>query len=443
MTVGTITLLRNKRDEVREAIRQVNPAEYSDTTYGSESEYSIKGIIAGVEALMTDVSALTKSPNKFLQNSSYSERDQLHKNMVNLNNYIVKRDFSSTASVIDAIKPIIRGFNVRTSTERESEFIDSINELQKQSVEFTSALNEVGESKAVIKNLLIEVQELHEQLTAKQKAIQEQESQIEELLSEVEVMRDSSSSLLNTDKTRSEEISELLSDSKSHAEVIETFSKKVSQRETQLEDQAVKTDEYKKQLVDFEQEHQAHLDKAQELIESAKKALEFKTAEGLSAAFATKYSEAKEAKSGWWLAGAAVSIVTAVVIGVWIAGWSADISNGQIIGRLTLIPILLIAAWFCAGQYVKQRNIIEDYAYKTVLAKSLVGFSEQLSDNSKKGEEYSLYIQSVLSQIHNDPLGRHKKEASKNVEDFNPKNIIDSFEDLKQSIEKLIKQGNK
>jgi hypothetical protein len=29
-------------------------------------------------------------------------------------------------------------------------------------------------------------------------------------------------------------------------------------------------------------------------------------------------------------------------------------------------------AWFCAGQYTKLRNIAEDYAYKTMLAQSII-----------------------------------------------------------------------
>ena len=74
--------------------------------------------------------------------------------------------------------------------------------------------------------------------------------------------------------------------------------------------------------------------------------------------------------------------------------------------------ILIAAAWFCAGQYVKQRNIAEDYAYKAALAKSMVGFSEQLSTESDKGAEYSYFIRSVLSEMLNDPLRKHSQKTS-------------------------------
>ena len=39
--------------------------------YGSENEYSFKGIIGGIDCLLTDISTLTKAPNKFIALSTY------------------------------------------------------------------------------------------------------------------------------------------------------------------------------------------------------------------------------------------------------------------------------------------------------------------------------------------------------------------------------------
>ncbi|MEG0725835.1 MAG: hypothetical protein RR485_07325, partial [Mucinivorans sp.] len=100
-------------------------------------------------------------------------------------------------------------------------------------------------------------------------------------------------------------------------------------------------------------------------------------------------------------------------LGIWIVlGWgidkTAEINIPAMIGRLSMIPFTLLGALFCARQYVKQKNIIEDYAYKTVLSKSIVAFSEELRMKDEKG--YTEYISTVLKEIHQDPLRKRDKE---------------------------------
>jgi len=132
---------------------------------------------------------------------------------------------------------------------------------------------------------------------------------------------------------------------------------------------------------------------------------------------------------GWWIIGALLFVVTAILLGVWVA---FDKTNDLhlIIGRIALIPLPIIAAIFCANQYVKQKNIIEDYAYKMVLAKSIVGFSEQLKkDPSQDKGEYIHYIKVALEEIHKDPLRkRERKQTETKIENFTVKEILDVAE---------------
>src|SRR5690606_5033042 len=131
----------------------------------------------------------------------------------------------------------------------------------------------------------------------------------------------------------------------------------------------------------------------------------------------------------WWIGAAGLFVSMAIGVGVWIV-WEKNLSLETIIGRLSLLPILLGASWFCAGQYIKLRNLAEDYAYKSVLAKSVVGFSEQLSNTSAKNEEYSHYIKSVLYEIHNDPLGRRKSSDSGNAGAVENSELIEKLSSL-------------
>ncbi|CAM4071752.1 hypothetical protein [Flavobacterium weaverense] len=129
--------------------------------------------------------------------------------------------------------------------------------------------------------------------------------------------------------------------------------------------------------------------------------------------------------------GAFLFIIIGISLGVWML---TDLTDKLhiIIGRIALIPFPIIGAIFCANQYVKQKNIIEDYAYKMVLAKSIVGFSEQLKkDSSEDKGEYIHYMKVALEEIHKDPLRRrnqNQKLPENKIENFSIKDIVEMAE---------------
>lgn len=412
--ITTIVQLRGFRDSIRESIKQIKAADYGDLKYGQEQEYTAKGLIGCVNALVTDLAALLKNPSRFIQLTNYSDRQTIANHFANLNSYVTSKDLTSIATTVDQIKVTMRSFGVRHSIERKEEFLAHVDDMQRKCIELTSYLDELNTIKEKSESLSSEIDQKHEEISSAQTNLVTKTEEIDSLLDQVDDMRKSAKSLLAADEDNSDEIKELLNESKSHKELIDTFAKRIESREAQLDNQEEKTKGYLASLADYSNQQDLHLSKAKELIESAKLALEYKTAEGLSAAFATKYKELKDEKSSYfWIGAAAVFIAVAIGVGVWIV-WEKNLSLETIIGRLSLLPILLGATWFCAGQYIKLRNLAEDYAYKSVLAKSMVGFSEQLSNTSAKNEEYSHYIKSVLYEMHNDPLGRRKNGSSSN-----------------------------
>jgi hypothetical protein len=107
---------------------------------------------------------------------------------------------------------------------------------------------------------------------------------------------------------------------------------------------------------------------------------------------------------------------------IWLLWWN-KVDIGVIIWRIALLPITIAGAIFSANQYVKQRNLIEDYAYKLVLTKSIVGFSEELLKVKDTNKWYQEYITKVLNELLQDPL-RNKKD--------NKKDIMVSWKELKE-----------
>ena len=281
-------------------------------------------------------------------------------------------------------------------------------------------------------------------LTEKLEAITKNFEDLKEIIEEVEEVK--TEIVLNSDKlelinenlvkvngtaeTYLEEIKESLSESKNNEKLISAFAQKIQERDNRLGELQQLTEENKQKLNDYNVERIKILDDAKELIESAKQALNYKTAEGISESFQTQLKDARK----WyfsvsWILGAAIFIITAILLGVWVA---FDKTNDLhlIIGRIALIPLPIIAAIFCANQYVKQKNLIEDYAYKMVLAKSIVGFSEQLKkDPSQDKGEYIHYMKVALEEIHKDPLRkRDQKSVENKIENFSIKEILEVAE---------------
>lgn len=85
-----------------------------------------------------------------------------------------------------------------------------------------------------------------------------------------------------------------------------------------------------------------------------------------------------------------------------------------IISRLIVSPLFLIGAWFCANQYIKQKNIVEDYGYKKVLALSLLSIKSEIEKTG--AENTTEFIKALQKEILKSPLDslnskHHMKEA--------------------------------
>ena len=187
---------------------------------------------------------------------------------------------------------------------------------------------------------------------------------------------------------------------------IETFSRNI--------------DEYKNRISSLESRAKAIVEKEKtisELIRSAEQALNLKSAEGISAAFASQYEKASCRKIAiFWLSASSLFVIAAIGITIWLVLGDCNIESNfgisAIIARIVAVAITVTAATFCAKQYVKQKNIAEDHAYKAVLSKSIIAFTDKLKE--KSGDNSNIvaeYLQQVLAEIHQDPLRqRNAKE---------------------------------
>jgi hypothetical protein len=433
--LGTIEGIKTLRDEIRLKIKDLST--YSKENYGKENEYSHKGIVGGLQSLLTDISTLTKAKNKFIQISTFEERQNIYNYMVVIRDY-----FDTPSNYIDhfeSLKLILRSFGVRNFSDRQLEFDQECQNVLKLKIQFEEELKEVrkikskivAEEKKVLQNssyyeinsakILTEIEGLVEQKT---KLINES--------TQLQTVLQSSNNLEIEIREQARLVSESSTNIKSNEKLIDSFANKVHEKDnrlTELEQEIIKQ---QNKILEYENERAKILNEAKELIDSSKLALNYKTAEGISASFNTRFSEAS---SKWryypWLIGGSLSILAAIALGIVILYTTKG--TGMILGRISLIPLPIISAIFCAKQYTKQKNLIEDYAYKMVLAKAIVGFSEQLKKNgSDDNSEYVHYIKTSLEEIHKDPLRKRDREKKSN--ELNLDNIIEIAEKIKKLV---------
>ena len=435
METQSVKSIKEYRDKIKEKLTSFDSSQFNNTKFGNENEYNAKSIYLGLEAILVDVSYFVKSHNIFIQVSTFDERNEIASDLNYILSYI--QTPQSLFQYIDSLKVKLRKYNLRNNIERWELFQEVNKQLLEQSNEFKEALNFINEIKEEATNSNTSVSEKLAAITKKFEELEEKIEEVEEVKNEIVLNSDKLESINEnlikvngTAETYLEEIKESLSEAKNNEKLISAFAQKVQERDNRLGELQQLTEENKQKLNDYDTERIKILDNAKELIENVKTALNYKTAEGISESFQTQLDDARK----WyfsvsWILGAAIFIITAILLGVWVA---FDKTNDLhlIIGRIALIPLPIIAAIFCANQYVKQKNLIEDYAYKMVLAKSIVGFSEQLKkDPSEDKGEYIHYMKVALEEIHKDPLRKRDQKLVENkIENFSIKEILEVAE---------------
>ena len=420
METGTMTAIKATLDSIRQNLdgfRDYHKAQGTDMdtcTYGRENEYCLRGIIGGIKNILIDVSTLVRSHILFLKLSTYNERVELNQNLGNLNSYLASRRVGEIVNSLEWLKSRLRTYNLRSDKDRFVEFSDALDNLCKKSSDLEDSIKDVS-------NKLTEAEETYTKIQEKQteynEIIQELTDKKDEFVSEYDAFVSEVGDfkvLAEKAKTNEQTVADNLKQVEEDKEIFDEFVEKIEDREKVLEKQDAATKAYEKKLEEFDQDQQKKLNEVAGLIEKAMHALQYTTAAGMSAAFQEQYDKTNSVWSKrWWLIAAFGFLVVTLGIGAWIvAGWGIKGDQNtqlfSLIGRLSMVPFTILAAIFCANQYVKQKNLAEDYAYKAVLTKSIVAFSEELRKKDEKG--YSEYISTVLKEIHQDPLRKRSKE---------------------------------
>lgn len=387
--------------------------------------------VDSIDFIITQLKYLIKSHIIFSQITTFEDRTSINDNLINLNglNSPLVNGYPYVNNIIKILQPL--SFYILSRGKFANDLMVEIAEML--------------EKKALLEKEIVEFESLKDQNVKINQEFQDKAKEIEEknqkLLLKIEEIEETYTDLnekLENAKTEGKEITEILTEAKSEKGIFDGFIQNVSSRESELIRQKTETENYESKLLKFQKDIKTKVAEAENLIRKSEEVLNLSTSEGISAAFNTQYKEAGK----WWVFGLWLFFSTIfLALAVWI-GWLLLSAESQdlptVIARISLLPILLTGAYFAANQYVKQKNIAEDYAYKQVLSKSLVGFSGEILKQSKNNNpEYSQFVTKVFDQMLQDPL-RNRKEKSFEI-DYKSENLIDTMTKLLAEINKINK----
>jgi hypothetical protein len=414
MEISSITEIRELKNSIKEQIFAIDKSAYKDSSFGSESEYTYKGLLGGLDCLLTDITTITKAPSQFLKISTFQERQAIVNSLRDIKTYI--NSPSQLWQYLDNLKKAVRPFHVRYTQERLLDFDNEISELVRKKQVFEEEIRQLvllkSENEELAQSLKQKNDEMSLLLNNLETTINETDSKSANVIENFSILSTKiveCNTLIQTASNTVETINEQLAEAKSSNSSIQSFESIVDSKQKQADLIDKRTLEYKNKIVEFENEREKLNEKARQTINEAIDALEYNTARGLSASFQTQLEKIESSKYSYWLLGAGFFLFLTIAIGIWIVLSGHSDMSGTI-GRLALTPFTITGAIFCANQYIRQKNVIEDYSYKMVLAKSIVGFSEQLKkDSQQNSDEYKDYIKLALSEIHQDPLRKRSK----------------------------------
>ena len=140
METTTIIAIRDLLSQVQENIDAYqqyykdNNTDMDACSYGSENEYCIKSIVAGIKNILTDLGYLTRSHNLFLKLSTYSNRTEIQNRLRDLSSHLRNRQTSNIVTDIEWLKNHLRTYCLRLDRNRYLDFNTEIDELRRKAI---------------------------------------------------------------------------------------------------------------------------------------------------------------------------------------------------------------------------------------------------------------------------------------------------------------------
>jgi len=441
-----VELVREQLDQIDSALQATEATEWLD---GRE-------LRKVVEAVLDDLCRLCRADHLKLYFSK-AEVDTMVAHLSSLATHITNP--AQILSSLNGIRPHVRSYLIRGTAQDRAEKIAEVEESLQGLEAYLAEREDLASTRAAMEECLRESKEALTTIKGQVKTLAALQTTAEQHQAAA--------------KVGAEAVEEEKEAAEADRATVEAFVAKIAERETQLENQAAKTEAFEKQLKELGANYEAdkktrdeRLNKTEGhlelIIAQAREALELNTARGLSKEFGERARGLRpgwgfrlvrsfpfvQSDNGalWWIIAAGSFVVAAGAITLLLATNLPEIVLGEeggygegrahgtqedwfgLMSRLSVVGILITAAVFCASQYRRNQKLLEDYSYKKVVAASLHGFIEKMEEIEETDSLTAGFLRKALDEIFCHPLREESKgeRLPKQSEEF-PAAAIEKF----------------
>jgi hypothetical protein len=315
-------------------------------------------------------------------------------------------------------------------------------ELKKKSSELELLENKLKED---LKTVQEEISHLNKEKKALAEFVAKKQAAIEQITNNLNATTGDAnqvSQLLATTKQVAAQVEAILVDQKKKLDEIKA--ELISEKNKFKDFETINTD-LQKQLEGLHQEITEGLAKAIKHIDfiAGKKdeivKLTGMAADGsLGSKFETRQDTLQKSVDFWkWTVpiATAISVIWVIAVFVWM---KAEVGNAWVnigINLLKTTPAFVLMGWVLK-QYSKERNLQEEYAFKSAVAMTITAYSDLLAENDNEGNKSrQKMILDAIQEVHSSP--KIHDEKSKDVSKNGLSGTIDSVKQIKDLVKEI------
>lgn len=363
----------------------------------------------------------------------------LQTNLTNLHSYISRGDFTNAATQLNILiyYQIANNFWRNVNDFNQEELLEKIRTSDDR---LNILLAHLEERRVMLNNLIQETDGLKDEINSfKEEKITEyttltnNQHESEEIISDIQEKQANINAIADEVYTVKNECIQTNQEIKSLHEQSEERQNSInivfSDFQTQSE-QAL--NEMNGMLAQIDTDHQEVAGKKDEVT----RMMGYISDGTLSHSFNSRKKEVQKTTNTWlW-----VSIVSAILMGGWIYvvfTWLST-STGNIIADMVINAIkttpLIALFWFSLKQYSKERNLLEEYAFREAIAITLTAYAEQIElispENTHKIELLKETVNRLYlkPQITNEGIGLFS---------FKSKDLVDLMHEVKEIVSEI------
>jgi len=332
------------------------------------------------------------------------------------------RRFPGYQKRLNQLKDLIQQIkNNETNLHRAKSIYEEILKISKEIEKSKQSLEEIQRIESTGKGLLESIQEQLDETGGKIKKVQEK---TENFLKEIETY-------LSEAKNSNEEISRIKGQIKNFFDDIESYKEEIENMKKKIK---TSIEEYENKTIEIIKENENLQKSIQELLKKAIAGSLFESFE--------KRKETLQEPLKKWLIALGVLIFGAMGIAGWIY---LDLKNTNpntllLILKISMLAPIIYAIYFVAKRYTQERQLTEEYAFKSTVSLSMNAFNDLLKKYQDDGisEKQLELMVNTIDNLFKSPTDKVFKKDSTKEEKELIENFIDIIKNIKDNIVKKV-----